>query len=90
MRRLKKLMPELLNEMRNDLSGSPLSREIVLMNKSWAFWGKGDELFYYYDQHPDLDNKFRILNNFGLVYDITSGYTKKYVIMEEFADYLTV
>jgi len=49
--RLELLMPELLDEIRNDLKAKPLSREFVLLKKGWIYWASGHELSYYYEDH---------------------------------------
>ncbi len=43
--------------MRADLEGSPLKREAVLLKRAWSYRAKGNELVYYYDDHPDLEDK---------------------------------
>ncbi len=86
--RMERLMPALLSEMRQDLSEHPLRRELVVIKRSWSYWAKGNELFYFYDDHPDLDDKLRILENERLVQEITYNNTKRYVISEQLADYL--
>jgi hypothetical protein len=50
---------------------------------------KGYELVYYFDDHPDLENKLLILQNYGLIQDITYNNTTRYIITEELASYLT-
>ena len=87
-KRAERLMGALLAEIRRDLADYPLRREFVLMKRSWSYWAKGDELFYYYDDHTELDDKIRILENEGLVRDIAYNNTKRYVLSEELADYL--
>ena len=87
--KLENLMPELINEMRKDLASNPLSREFVILKKSWVYWAKGNELVYYFDDHPDLENKLLILQNYGFIQDITYNNTKRYIITEELASYLT-
>ena len=82
-------MPDLISEMRKDLTSNPLSREFVILKKSWVYGGKGYELVYYFDDHPDLENKLLILQNYGLIQDITYNNTKRYIITEELASYLT-
>ena len=82
-------MPELLAEMRKDLAENPLGREFVILKKTWRYWAKGNELVYYYEEHPDLDNKLRILQNLGLIEDIAFNDVARYVVSEEFAEYLT-
>jgi hypothetical protein len=88
--KLETLIPKLLAEMREDLGKFPLKREFVLLKKNWACSSNGIELVYYYDDHTDLRNKIRILENYGLVEDITYTNVDRFLITEEFANYLTV
>jgi hypothetical protein len=87
--KLENMMPDLVSEMRKDLTSNPLRREFVILKKSWGYWAKGYELVYYFDDHPDLENKLLILQNYGLIQDITYNNTKRYIITEELASYLT-
>lgn len=87
--KIERLMPDLISEMKNDLSEQPLKREFVLLSKKWMYWASGNELVYYFEEHADLKSKIRILENFGLVYDISFNKVDRYNITEEFADYLT-
>jgi len=82
-------MPDLIAEMKKGLSEQPLKREFVLLGKKWIYWASGNELFYFFEDHSDLKSKIRILENFGLVYDISFNEVDRYNITEEFADYLT-
>lgn len=81
-------MPSLLAEMRQDLTAHPLRREFVVMKRSWSYWAKGNELFYYYDDHADLADKLRILENEGLVQEITYNNATRYLLSERLAEYL--
>jgi hypothetical protein len=87
--RIERLMPALLAEMRNDLADEPLKREIVLLKRIWSYWGDGNELAYFYEEHDSLDSKFRILENEHLVRDITSTNVKRYLLSEQLAEYLS-
>ena len=87
--KIEKLLPDLIAEMKKDLSEQPLKREFVLLGKRWVYWASGDELCYYFEDHPDLKSKIRILENYGLVDDISFNEVDRYNISEEFADYLT-
>jgi hypothetical protein len=83
-------MSDLLAEMRADLIKFPLRREIILLEKQWYYNSKdGLELIYYYSEHPELENKMRILENYHLVREITYNNTKRYLFSEEFVAYLT-
>jgi hypothetical protein len=88
-KKVEKLVPELLNEMKKDLLDFPLRREFILLSKSWAYNGSGDILVYYFDDHPDLKNKIRILQNNGLIDEITYNTVDRYIITEAFAEYLS-
>lgn len=87
--KLENLMPDLISEMRKDLTNNPLSREFVILKKSWTYLAKGYELVYYFDDHSDLENKLLILQNYGLIQDITYNNITRYIITEELASYLT-
>lgn len=86
--RLEQQMPALLDEMRRDLAAHSLRREIVLLKRCWSYWGKGNELVYYFDDHPDLLSQFQIMTNNGLAADITYNKITRYQIQEELASYL--
>lgn len=87
--RLERVMPDLLAEMRKDLTEQPLSREFVVLKKAWSYWARGHELAYYFEDHPELENKLRILLNHGLIQDITHGNVSRYIISEDLARYLS-
>lgn len=89
--RLEQLMPDLLEEIRKDLTAKPLSREFVPLSKGWSYWAKGNELSYYYEDHPEFDNKLKILLNYGLIRDITNNTNAKhYIFTEAFVRYFGV
>ena len=77
-----------MDEMRKDMSDTPLRREIVLLQRNWIYNGKGNELVYYFDDHPDLLAKFQILANHGLVSDIKFNDVARYMMYEELVQYL--
>ena len=84
--RLEKLMPDLLAEMGDDLARSPHTREFVIMSKDWVY--NGEVMAYYFEDHPNLEGKVRILQNYGLIKDITYNDVARYSISEELAEYL--
>jgi hypothetical protein len=86
--RLETQMPGLLDEMRSDLAKHPLSREFVLLERTWAYWAGGDDLAYHSEEHEDLSNKCHILANHGLIVDITRANVRRFRMSEEFAEYL--
>jgi hypothetical protein len=85
--KLEKLMPDLLAEMKSDLAQYPFRREFVIMSKNWVY--NGETLAYYFEDHSELEGKVRILQNYGLIQDITYNNVARYNIAEEFAEYLT-
>lgn len=83
------LMPELIQEIGNDLNQHAIFREFILIKKGWSYNpGAREHLVYFYDDHPDLDAKILLLENHGLVRDITYNNTKRYVLEEHFVDSL--
>lgn len=85
---VKKLMPLLLEEMRNGFTSKKgaLIREFVLLpNKNVTFNSGSKKRFEYYsDEHEDLHNKVDILDNYGFVIDVTQDGSPIYRITEEF------
>ncbi|HYF66736.1 MAG TPA: hypothetical protein VD884_01310 [Ohtaekwangia sp.] len=79
------LMPELIKEIDTDLQAHPIFREFILLQKGWSYNTGGREiLVYFYDDHLDLDAKIKLLENNGLIRDITYNNTKRYVLEEHF------
>jgi hypothetical protein len=83
------LMPELILEMKKDIHENPLAREFVLFKKNWTYNNPhGTILFYFYDDHTELDNKIRLLERNGLVEEITYNNTDRFLFNEEFVEIL--
>jgi hypothetical protein len=88
--KIERLMPELLAEMRTDISHFPLCREFVVLQKVWTFCYPDRTMFtYFYEDHDELDGKLRILENLGLIRDIRHNDVSRFAIEEKLADYLT-
>jgi hypothetical protein len=85
---VEKLIPDLLAEMKADLAAHPLCREFILLRKDWIYNSRDVTLTYYFDDHPELANKIRILENLSLVRDIKYNDVPRYVISERLAGYL--
>jgi hypothetical protein len=83
--RIRGLMPALLAEMRSDLAAHPNRREVVLLKRSWSYWGKGNEFAYYFDDYPELDAHFQVLTNLDLVAQVPGGNVTCYRISESLA-----
>jgi len=85
------LMPELLAEMQCDVKGegNEVVREFrIIANRRVAFSNTKSRFTYFEDEHKDLKNKIGVLQNLGLVNDVTTGNVPTYLMKEEFADWL--
>ena len=84
------LMPELLREIRQDVASHPTTREAILLGKRWSYWGTDKVIFtYYFEDHDNLEGKFQVLENLGLVRDIKFNSVVRYMLEEHFVDYLS-
>ena len=88
-KKIEKLMPKLLAEMRKDLSRNPTTREFVLLKRGWIYNSQGPYLVYYLDEHDNLEGKMRILENIGFIREITFNNVRRFVFEEIFVDYLS-
>jgi hypothetical protein len=43
---------------------------------------------YYFEEHPDLEGKLKILENYRMVRDITHNNVRRYQFEEDFVRYL--
>ena len=88
---LLRVMPRLLAEMKADFNneGMGLVREfVVLSNRRVSFSSEKKRFIYYKEDHPDLQNKVDLLEQYGLVKDVTPGNTPIYRMKEEFVEWL--
>jgi hypothetical protein len=85
--KIERLMPALLEEMREDLKNHLATRQFIIMDRRWIYNGSG-VLMYYYNDHDDLDGKIQVLANMGFVHDVTYNNVKRYHFSEELVDYL--
>ena len=83
---LKKSMPDLFLEMKEDMIKFPLNREFIIMRRGWIY--NGQSIVYYLDDHQDLESKLKILENSKLIIDITYNNVKRYRMTEEFINLL--
>lgn len=84
-----RLMPALLEEMREDLQNHPTTREFVVLKKGWVYSSHGLYLAYYLDGHDDLEGKLQVLENLGMIREITYNNVRRFVFEDDFVDYLT-
>lgn len=88
---VEKLIPDLLADMKNDLCEDPFVREFIILSNKWVYNSNPNNMVvaYYFEDHSHLRNKLRILENYGLIYEITYNDVARFVISEELATYLT-
>ena len=83
---LKEQMPDLITEMREDLSreGCESIREFFVVSNRRIAMGRSNKprFSYYADEHDDLMGKLDILENMRLIEDVTSGNTPIYRMSE--------
>lgn len=86
--KVERLMPALLEEMREDLQNNPTAREFVILKRTWGYNSSGPYLAYYLDEHEDLEGKMDILANLEFIQEITYNNVRRFIFQEEFVDYL--
>ena len=84
--KVKRVMPELIREMKEDLESSRFTREFFIASRKWLLNISTPAFVYYFEDHEDLQGKVQILENYGLVIDVTTGNLKRYRMTEEFVD----
>lgn len=87
---LEKKAPKLIAEMREDLTKSPLTRQLIVLSKR-AVYNPGDTPFfaYYFEDHGyDLMSMMTIMQHAGAIYDIKFNNVPRYNFREEFVRYL--
>ncbi len=90
-RKLASLMPDLLAEMKADLSKEPVVREFILpYNRNVIFGHTKKRFSYFQSEHEDLENKVDLLEQHGLVTDVTIGNAAIYRMSEELVGWLEV
>lgn len=87
--KMERQMSGLFSEIRNDLSQHPFRREFIIISKDHHYWAKGNELVYYFEDHPELRSKLQILQNLNLIKEITYNNTERFIILEELAEYIS-
>jgi hypothetical protein len=86
--KVKKSMPELIAEMKKDLTntGNEFMREFFIVSKRWSLNAADPCFVYYFEDHEDLQGKIHVLENQGFVMDVTPGNAKKYRMLEDFVE----
>ena len=88
--KVKSLMPELIAEIKKDLSreGKYLIRELFIMSNNQVLNPENPCFVYYFEEHENLQGKMHILEHYRFVIDMTSTNVKKYRLTEEFVELL--
>ena len=80
-------MPDLISEMREDLSNSDqrLIREFFIAKRVWTInFGDERRFIYYEEEHPRIWEMTNILDNFGYIIKVKSGTLPIYRMTEGF------
>ncbi len=87
---IQNLIPELLKEMKDDLHGHQFVREFIIFSKEWTYIHDPNNVIfsYFFETHTYLRNKLRILENYGLIYEITHNNVARFILSEELVSYL--
>ena len=90
--KVKSSMPELIAEMKKDLTkeGNDLIREFFIVSKQWKLNVVGRYFAYYFEEHENLQGKVHVLENHRFVIDVTSKNVNKYRMTEEFIDLILI
>ena len=87
--RLEQKLPELISEMRTDLTKQPLTREFVVLSRRVLYnSGAKPHFTYYFEDHAELLSKLQICENFGAMYDVAFNDVPRFNFTEEFVDYI--
>lgn len=87
--KLERKVPELVAEMRADLSGNPFTREFIVLSKRMTYNGQDTPCFqYFYEDHDELLGKLKVMANYGALVDIKFNAVHRYEMTEDFVEYL--
>lgn len=85
--KVKNQMPELIAEMKQDFTNEENSsiREFVLLPSNKVIFNSDQPRFSYFEtEHPNLQGKIAVLENYGYIRDVTVGNAPIYRMTEEF------
>lgn len=82
-------MPELIEEMRDDLRSKPFTREIIALSKSVSYNPGPIPFFnYFHEEHDELLAKLQICEHYGAIYSVRRNNVPRWNLTEDFAEYL--
>lgn len=86
---IEKQAPELVAEMRADLTSKPLVREFVLLpNARISYNATYPQFMYYYETHEYLQPIMTIMTHIGAIYDAKFNDVPRYRFTEDFVRFL--
>jgi hypothetical protein len=86
---LEKKAPGLIAEMRSDLMGKPLVRQIILLRKGVSYIpGITPYFVYYYEDHDFLPSIITIMQHEEAIYDVSFNKVPRYNFSESFVSFL--
>lgn len=85
---LEKRVPNLIAEMRADLTKHPLVRQFVLLNKGVMYSPGSPQFRYFYDEHEYLASIMITMEQVGAICDAAFNSVPRYNFTEEFVTYL--
>lgn len=84
-------MPKLIEEMSEDLAKHPSNREfLVLDSERDNVMGSGSAIAYFRTEHSELNENLHVLENLGLIRNVTTGNTLRYRMTEEFVELIGI
>jgi hypothetical protein len=89
LKRLEEQMPELFADMHQTLNDDPFFREFILLARTTRYNANPNSPVwaFFYEDHPDLRPKIRLLENNGLVQQIAAGNADRFRMSEELVEY---
>lgn len=82
-------MPTLIDEMREDLSAKPFTREIIAISKRVSYnYGQIPCFTYYHEDHDELLAKLQICEHYRAIYDVRRNDVPRWNFEEDFVEYL--
>ena len=86
---MERKIPSLIAEMRDDLVGTPITRQFILFSRQWSYGGQNGPYFvYYFEDHEGLEAMVTIMEHYGAAYDVAFNDVHRFNFSEEFVDYI--
>jgi hypothetical protein len=87
--RLEAKMPDLIEEMRRDLSGNPFVRRFIAISRKLIYnGGSRPEFAYFEEDHEHLIGKLQVCEKYGATVEVHLNKVPRWEFTEDFVDYL--